>query len=509
MLWKRNLSLVAALLLGRLAVAEVAYEPSTAVPPKPLREFRGVWIATVANVDWPSGSNLPVSEQKRELLAIFNRAVELKLNAVILQVRPACDAMYASSIEPWSEYLTGTMGRAPEPFYDPLAFAVQEAHKRGLELHAWFNPYRAHHFQSVSRISPNHISRTHPQFVKSYGRFLWLDPGEPGVQDYSLSVVMDVVKRYDIDGVHFDDYFYPDRDDAGVSSDFQDESSWRRFGAHSGLSRDDWRRGNIDDFVRRVYQSIKAAKPWVKFGIAPFGIWQPGYPSSIRGKNAYEARYADSRKWFRQGWVDYLAPELYWPINPPAQSFTTLLTWWSEQNVEHRQLWPGIAVYQAKQWKPDEIHRQIEFSRKQFGVSGYVLYSMSKLEQNAALRNSLAHDLNAAAALVPASPWLGAPPSKPKIAVSNRVLGSKLTWIQGATNSNAIRWWVMQTKTSTGWKTDIFPAGVNGKLLEGTPELLAVTAVDRAGNASAPSVLELKREQKKVLPGKPQPAPKK
>jgi hypothetical protein len=203
-----------------------------------------------------------------------------------------------------------------------------------------------------------------------------------------------------------------------------------------------------------------------------------------------------------------LSPQLYWPINAPAQSFTTLLAWWSEQNVQHRQLWPGLAVYQAKQWKPDEIQRQIEFTRKQFGVSGYALYSFSKLEQIASLRNALANELNTTTALVPASPWLGAPPEKPKIAVSNRVLGSKLSWNSGGTNSFPIRWWVLQTKSSGTWRTELFPSAVNGKILEGTPELLAVTAVDRAGNASAPSVLQLKKEEQKSPARKPQPGPK-
>jgi uncharacterized lipoprotein YddW (UPF0748 family) len=508
MLWKKNVCLVAGLSLPALSFAATLYESSLVVPPKPVREFRGVWVATVANLDWPSNSGLPVAEQKRELIVILNRAVDLKLNAVIFQVRPACDAMYASSIEPWSEYLTGRMGRAPEPFYDPLAFVVQEAHKRGLELHAWFNPYRAHLFQSGSPIAANHISRTRTQLVKSYGKYLWLDPGEPEVQDYSLSVVMDVVKRYDIDGVQFDDYFYPDREDASADSDFPDESSWRRYGVHSGLTRDDWRRDNVDVFVQRVYRTIKDCKSSVKFGIAPFGIWRPGYPPSIHGRDAYATRYADSRKWLQQGWVDYFSPELYWPMETPAQSFSTLLTWWSEQNLKHRHLWPSIAVYRAGQWKPDEIQRQIAFTRQQSGVSGYALYKMADLTTNVALRNALSHDVNTSAALVPASPWLGAAPEKPRIVVNNRVLGSKLSWSQGGTNSLPVRWWVVQTKVFSDWKTEVFPEGINGKVLNDTPEVVAVTAISRAGNASVPAVLELKKEEKPVPPGKPKSPPR-
>jgi len=258
-----------------------------------------------------------VAGQKAELLAILDRAAQLRLNAIIFQVRPACDALYASPIEPWSEYLTGAMGKAPQPFYDPLTFAVEEAHKRGLELHAWFNPYRAAHPSAKSPIASNHISKTKPSLVRRYGKHLWLDPGEKEVQDYSLSVVMDVVRRYDVDGVHFDDYFYPYKESEGG---FPDDASWKRFGAGGKLSRDDWRRENVNTFIRRVYETIKAAKPWVKFGVSPFGIWRPGNPSSVQGLDAYQELYADSRKWLQNAWVDYFTPQLYWRIIAPRQS---------------------------------------------------------------------------------------------------------------------------------------------------------------------------------------------
>jgi uncharacterized lipoprotein YddW (UPF0748 family) len=231
-----------------------------------MREFRGAWVATVANKDWPSKPGLSTAQQKAELLAILDRAALLKLNAIVFQVRPQCDAMYASPIEPWSEYLTGTMGRAPQPFYDPLAFAVEEAHNRGLELHAWFNPYRALHDSSRSPVATNHISKTRPDLVRKYGKYLWLDPGDPDVQIRSLRVVMDVVKRYDIDAVHFDDYFYPDKESP---LDFPDGATWRKFGADGPLNRADWRRENVNTFVQRVYESVHAAKPWVKSDTNP------------------------------------------------------------------------------------------------------------------------------------------------------------------------------------------------------------------------------------------------
>ncbi|MBW3630866.1 MAG: family 10 glycosylhydrolase, partial [Gemmatimonadetes bacterium] len=253
-------------------------------PPPVQREFRGVWVASVSNIDWPSRPGLAVQEQKSELLAILDRAADLRLNAVILQVRPAADALYASDHEPWSEYLTGEMGRAPEPFYDPLQFAVDEAHRRGLELHAWFNPFRARHPSARSQIHGSHLSRVRPEIVRSYGTHLWMDPGEPDVREHSIRVVLDVVRRYDIDGVHIDDYFYPykERDAAGAPIDFPDSASYARYRAGGGvLARNDWRRHNVDTFVERLDREIKREKRWVSFGVSPIGTWRPGNPPQI------------------------------------------------------------------------------------------------------------------------------------------------------------------------------------------------------------------------------------
>ncbi|HET7625026.1 MAG TPA: family 10 glycosylhydrolase [Verrucomicrobiae bacterium] len=468
------------------------------VPPKPAREFRGMWIATVANIDWPSKPGLSTSAQKAELISILDRAAKLKLNAVIFQVRPACDAFYASRIEPWSEYLTGTMGKAPQPFYDPLQFAITEAHKRGLELHAWFNPYRALHKSHTGKIAPNHISRTHPEFVKKYGNYLWLDPGEPAVQDYSLSVVMDVVKRYDVDGVHFDDYFYPDESDGG-GAEFPDSATWKKYGAGGKLNFEDWRRENVNRFIKRVYDSIKAAKPWVKFGVSPHGIWRPGNPPQIKGFDSYSRIFADSRKWLANGWVDYFSPQIYWRIGPKEQSFPVLLNWWSEQNVKHRHLWPGIAAYRAGDWGVGEIQNQIQLTRKQNGATGYVLYNAGTIMRDAGLDNLLRRE-NSDPALVPASPWLSrAPPAKPAATITGSGENLKLTW--SSKESGSIRWWLVQRKIFSDWKTEIFPADVFSKMLGTTPEAIAVTAIDRFGNASAPCVLQPSGARKIPVPG--------
>ncbi len=479
---------LAAVTLAGNALA--GYAPSTTKPPLVPREFRGAWIATVANIDWPSKPGLSVADQKAELVALMDLAVSLRLNALVLQVRPACDALYASPLEPWSEYLTGAMGRAPAPFYDPLAFAISEAHQRGLELHAWLNPFRAHHHKSWSPITAQHISRTRPQLVRKYANYLWLDPGEPEAREYSLEVVMDVVKRYDVDGIHFDDYFYPyaEKRADGQELDFPDEASWQRHGAGGRQSRDDWRRENVNIFIARTYQAIKAAKPWVKFGISPFGIWRPGYPPQIKGYDAYAKLYADARKWIQLGWADYFAPQLYWASDAPDQSFPILLAWWAGQNMKQRHLWPGLNAAEAGgKLKKDEIARQIRLTRKQSGAGGTILYSFHWLKDNRALASSV-KAASGQKALVPASPWLGSnPPARPSLNVgASKPL--QVRWTPGAGES--VRWWVFQYQSATGWQTEILPADQRARTFKGDdPQTIAVTAVSRTGVAGAAAVV--------------------
>jgi len=252
---------------------------TTCVPPPLEREFRGLWVASVSNIDWPSKPGLPVAEVKRELEVILDRAQASGLNAVILQVRPAGDALYKSSLEPWSEYLTGKQGRAPEGRWDPLTFAVESAHQRGLELHAWFNPYRARHPSAKGTLARSHLTNRRPALVKRYGTHLWMDPGEPAVLAHTVRVVMDVVRRYDIDGVHVDDYFYPykERDRRGQVIEFPDAESYARYQRDGGtLARDDWRRDNVDRLVHALHDSIHVVKPWVKFGVSPSSMPMPG-----------------------------------------------------------------------------------------------------------------------------------------------------------------------------------------------------------------------------------------
>src|SRR5665213_926532 len=362
---------------GALAAFPVQAERNESPPPVQ-REFRGLWVATVNNIDWPSQRGLDSAHQKQELLAILDRAAALHFNVVVLQVRASCDAFYESKIEPWSEYLTGRMGQAPSPFYDPPQFAVAEAHKRGLELHAWFNPYRVRMRDLKTPVAHNHVSVKHPGWVRTYGPFLWLDPAEPSARDYSLKVVMDVVRRYDIDGVHLDDYFYPYPEKANDREiNFPDDVLWQRYRGQGGkMSQADWRRENVDRFVQTVYQAIKKEKPWVKFGISPFGIWRPYQPPPISGFDAYDKLYCDSRQWLAEGWLDYCAPQLYWPVEQKAQSFPVLLQWWAGQNLRHRTLLAGMKVGGWKDVADDakEEAREIELTRRQSGVGGVILW---------------------------------------------------------------------------------------------------------------------------------------
>jgi uncharacterized lipoprotein YddW (UPF0748 family) len=461
-----------------LPIASRAADIPKDLPPV-TREFRGLWVATVGNIDWPT-KGASTDQQKQELIAILDKAAALRMNAVVFQVRPAADALYPSDLEPWSAYLTGTMGKAPEPFYDPLAFAIEECHKRGLELHAWFNPFRAS-YAPGSTPAPSHISVTRAQLVKPYGRQQWMDPGEPDARKHSLAVFLDVVKRYDIDGIHVDDYFYPYkvRGPQGGSLDFPDNSSWAKYRADGGrLSRADWRRDSINQFIEGMYKGTKELKPWVKVGVSPFGIWRPKNPPGISGFDAYAELYADSRKWLQNGWVDYFTPQLYWSSTKPRQSYPALLAWWVEQNRKHRNIWPGNILSHPA----DEIGRQIEITRKQNGATGNVFFSARTLLTN---RGGVADTIAKAYAepsLVPPSPWLEARgPEPPTLTVEAGVASWK---------SEGPGWlWVIRSKTNGTWTTEIVPAGQT-TLPVGGAEIYTVTAVDRCGLASEPSVWE-------------------
>lgn len=456
------------------------------------REYRGMWVATVANIDWPSKPGLPSDVQKAELIAILDRAAELKFNVIVLQVRPACSVLYDSKIEPWSEVLSGAMGKPPEPYYDPLAFAVDEAHKRGMELHAWFNPYRARHPSEKSEIHPQHISKRRPELVKKYGQYLWLDPGEPDVAEHSVSVMLEVVKRYDVDGVHIDDYFYPykERDEKGNILDFPDEPSWQRYRRSGGtLSRDDWRRQNVDRFVERLYREIKSTKRWVKFGISPFGLWRPGYPPQARGFDAYAELYADSRKWLQEGWCDYYVPQLYFKIDHPTLSFPILLNWWVEQNRQGRHILAGnftskVADGSNSAWEAQEIAEQVRLTRRQAGAVGNIHFSARAFMQDRGGICKLIRELHAQPALVPPAPWLSRSRPKPPVVQAARVAGGVIQLRWQAQGRHPVAWWVVAYRNNGEWAVHVLPAQSEGYTLPPVATLAFVCVVDRYGNAS-------------------------
>ena len=420
------------------------------------REFRAAWVATVANIDWPTKPGLPTDQQKSELIAIMDNAKEIRLNAIVLQIRPACDAMYDSPLEPWSYYLTGQQGKAPSPKWDPLAFAVEEAHKRGLELHTWFNPYRSLHPTNKGEVASNHVSKTHPAWVKSYGKYLWLDPGDKDAREHSLNVILDVVKRYDIDGIHIDDYFYPYAETDPVTKKtipFPDEPSWRAYKGDLKLA--DWRRQNVDTFIEQMYKRCKQVKPWVKVGISPFGIYRPGNPSTVKsGFDQYTELYADPLKWLTNGWCDYFTPQLYWKIDSP-QSYPELLKWWTANNPKSRFMWPGSFTSQVfsseKDWSPDEIVNQIKISRQIPGASGHVHFSQKTFRLNPkGINQLLKGDVYAKPAIIPALTWETT--EKPLPPAAAKVKNGMLTW--SAPAKTKVRFYAIYLKVGGIWDLD-------------------------------------------------------
>jgi len=496
---------LAALALPVVAAAQTSPVADTIVLPPIMREFRGVWVATVNNMDWPSRSDLSTAEQQQELLAILDRAASIKMNAIIFQVRPEADALYASRYEPWSRYLTGRQGRAPSPLWDPLEFAVTEAHKRGLELHAWFNPYRVA-FQKDSARSRTHVSRERPDLVVPYAQFLWMDPALPEVRRLMIRTVLDVVRRYDIDGVHIDDYFYPypEVDAAKRRIEFPDARTYAAYRRAGGtLDRSDWRRRNVDILIEQFYSAVKAEKKWVKVGISPFGIWRPGIPATTTaGIDQHEELYADVRKWLNDGSLDYVAPQLYWPVQPPEQSYPVLLKWWVDENIKGRHVWPGLALYKLpitgpRKMSPDDIVQEIQITRETPGATGHILFNAKVLMNNV---EGIADRLGAAyaePALSPASPWLGdAPPSSPIARIAYDSADARAV-LQMAPRAEQRVWqWVVQSRAKNGWQTSLLPGTERNYILrddERTADFISVTAVDRVGNLSAPTIVRRPR----------------
>lgn len=363
------------------------------------REFRAAWIATVANIDWPSKAGLSVDDQKAELVAILDDMKAANMNAVIMQIRPSTDAFYKSNMEPWSQWLTGKQGKNPK--YDPLAFAIAEAHKRCMEFHAWFNPYRAVFNYKKTKVSKNHITTRYPEWFVEYGRHKYFNPGLKQTRDYVSTVVADVVRRYDIDAVHFDDYFYPYRI---PKKEFPDENAFkadsRGFAANE---KEAWRRDNVDLIIQQLRDSIKSVKPYVQFGISPFGVWRNKSKDkegsdTKAGQTNYDDLYADVLKWLENDWIDYVTPQVYWHIGHKAADYATLVDWWSDHSY-NKNLYIGHGLYRLStkskdmSWRSaEEVARQVMLNRKYKKVSGSSFYSAKFIRKNKLGVSDLMHD---------------------------------------------------------------------------------------------------------------------
>ena len=437
-----------------LLLSSLCLSPAVAQPPK--REFRAAWVATVANIDWPSSKNLTASQQQAEFIAILNSHQQAGLNAVVVQVRSVCDALYQSPLEPWAEVLTGRQGQGPG--YDVLAFMLLECHKRGMEFHAWFNPYRAVSNVQTAVLDPTHVVRRKPEWLLAQGTLRILNPALPDVRNYVTGVIMDVVRRYDIDGVHFDDYFYPYPPSTGTAP-FNDDSTFVRHN-RGFTNRADWRRDNVNLLVQQVSDSIRAVKPWVKFGVSPFGIWQnktTAQPngSATNGLQGYNDIYADSRKWIQSGWLDYIAPQLYWHIGNPAADYGLLIPWWDGvmKAANGRHLYIGQAAYRVggsgepAGWQQrNQIPTQLRLNRQTSTIQGSIFYNTTTFRNNPlGLRDSVRTNFYARPALLPAMPW------KPSFSPPTP---TELTTIPSGTTM-ALRWKVFTGTTAPGFPSPV------------------------------------------------------
>ncbi len=393
---------------------------------QPKYEFRGVWVATVDNIDFPSTKFLSTESQKAEFISLLDMHKRNGMNAVVVQIRPAADAFYPSQYEPWSEWLTGTQGKPPSPYYDPLEFMITETHKRGMEFHAWMNPYRAVFNINKSSISPTHITKVHPEWFIDYGGVKYFDPGNKEVQQYVTNIVKDVVSRYDVDAIHFDDYFYPYRI---AGKEFGDTESFRKYG--NGMDRDTWRRSNVDSIIVMLGRTIKKENPFCKFGISPFGVWRnidkdPEGSNTKAGQTNYDDLYADILLWLKMKWIDYVVPQLYWEFGQKVVGFETLIDWWA-RHAYGRQLYIGHGIYRTMEsrsyaWKnKNELPNQIKKVREYPQVQGSVFFSSSTFNSNPnGWSDSLRNNYYKYPAIVPPMNWIDSvKPVQPEIVLDS------------------------------------------------------------------------------------------
>lgn len=411
-------------------------------PVGPKREFRGVWVATVDNIDWPSRKGLSSESQQQEFRTILDKQKSYGMNAVLVQVRAAADAFYARGKEPWSEWLSGEQGKAPEPYYDPMVFMIQETHQRGLEFHAWLNMNRGTHKASKS-IMDEHITKNKPEWFLTYGGHKLFNLGIPEVRDYITDVVVTIVRNYDVDGIHFDDYFYPYNE---PNQKLRDEDTFKKYG--NGFKNiEDWRRYNVDMVVKNVSEAIKREKPKVKFGISPSAVWRNASTDPIGsatqgGQPSYDNLYADTRKWAKEGWLDYITPQIYFSFEFNKVPYQIMTDWWTK-NAFGRHLYIGHGVYRVKAgskeigWeKANQIPRQVRYNRTKPQISGSIYFSSKQLINNELSVSDSLKKLYYYPALMPTMPWKDkVPPNAPQNVKIRKIadLGVAITWELPAT----------------------------------------------------------------------------
>lgn len=468
-------------------------------------EFRAVWIATVDNIDWPRKGQYNSEEQKRDFIRILDEHKRSNMNAVMVQVRDACDAYYAKGLEPWSEFLTGTQGKFPSPFYDPLDFMIQEAHARNLEFHAWLNLNRAT-FKRAGSIMPEHISMTKPEWMIQYDGQKVLNFSIPEVRDYIVQVVVEIVKNYDVDGIHFDDYFYPYPVPGQQLNDFD---TFRKYGA-GYRNIEDWRRSNTDILIQQIGEAIKRIKPYVKYGISPFGVWQNYSPivkvgsKTQAGTTSYQTLYADTRKWIEKGWVDYIVPQVYFERSHPKVPYKVLIDWWS-QHTYGRHLYIGHGIYKIKSgWNNAEATSQLRLDRNNVNIQGGMFFSSKCLTENyGGIQDSLRASLYHYPAIIPPMRWKDSIAPKPPqrvIALKDNGM-NKLVWQPGekASDGNenvyfAVYRFEKAEKINLYRVDKILYVGRDVSFLDYTSErargyVYAVTSFDRLHNESTPTMV--------------------
>jgi len=474
---------------------------------QPKYEFRAVWIATVDNIDWPSKGNFNTESQKAEFIRQLDMHKRNGINAVIVQVRPAADAFYPSPYEPWSEWLTGKQGQPPADYYDPLQFMIDETHKRGMEFHAWCNPYRAIFRIGQSSISPTHITRIHPEWFLTYGDTKYFDPGNKDVQQYVTNVIRDIVSRYDVDALHFDDYFYPYRI---AGREFPDNISYNKYG--NGMSREDWRRSNVDSIIVMLGKTIKEEKKHCKFGISPFGVWRnkdrdADGSDTQAGQTNYDDLYANILLWLKNGWIDYVAPQIYWEFEQKRAPYAVLLDWWSKHSYD-RHCYIGLGIYRAgsnPSWKDrTQLPRQIESLRQTSNVQGMIFFSSTSFQRNPnGWNDSLQRNYYRYPALIPPMNWIDS--TKPSAPVINTEYSkdSLLTvYMQQGSVTDDLRGYAVYKSAEENFKSDSLPVlefipyqpdakfVMGGSLLQqAIGSYYFITAISKTNNESAPVMI--------------------